>query len=763
MLRPYLAMIVLFLSVSHAFCQGREEFNGPYASWANVKERFGARGDGKADDTKAIQMAIDSLTNRVTGYNLGKGKYAVIYLPAGTYCISSTLVLRGKIGISILGEDPGRTVIKWTGADKDTMFWANGSAYFKLSRFTWNANGRKDMEGVGVHWKDHWKDAKTQSFASLNIDLSDNYFIGGFKYGISGGLSNGANDSEITIRRCLFQGCTQAGIRIDGFNALDYWVWDCKFIGCYIGISCTNGNYHVYRSFFSHNTETDLFNRNPYYCSVRSCYSTGSNAFSADYGASSNPFKRIFQDNTVVNLAKYPIEYYHLGKLTLWDNRLGKVRDTSKHYWANTGSWAPGIYEIMSINNKFDIKNPYRNTQKPMTNFIVKDDYSAIIKDNPAPFIQAMDVTPPFVRRNVFELKDGATADEIQSVINQAAVLKGKRAIVHLGIGSYVLDHPLHIPAGSDLQLCGDGLIYATQLQRKNDPSFLREPMITVEGPTSVVIRDLQLGRVAEHDPVTAIGFKNVDQRTAQIHIEQLDSRADTSLFSNRLNYLYIEKDNSFFSNGTCIIGGDQMVRGAGTSGVYCFGAQFVNLDVRQNGIFMAKDCWWEGPINVPLNLSGSGTISIDGGMIATGKQDSTPTVKINNFKGKVSLMNMYLHGAILPGTGLNDLSLLVWNIHFIHKMNVLDFFGTGVPYKAAFLGLNAQCMDAKNKACAMIYSVTDKMSDKLDLPVFLDDMTTLTRKSKPVKYNNLPAGVSNIYISRVSIGTMGKGIALGL
>src|SRR5688572_28868893 len=92
----------------------REEFNGPYASWANVKTRFRAAGDGKKDDTRAIQMALDSLTGRAKmPFNTDPAKrYMVVYLPAGTYRISSTLRLEGKIGVSFIGEDPLKTIIR---------------------------------------------------------------------------------------------------------------------------------------------------------------------------------------------------------------------------------------------------------------------------------------------------------------------------------------------------------------------------------------------------------------------------------------------------------------------------------------------------------------------------------------------------------------------------------------------------------------------------------------------------------------------------
>ena len=181
------AFMTCCLAILQAGAQGRQEFTGPFDSWADVKKKFGAHGNGKDDDTRALQNAIDSLTYPATGQHMGKNGYMVIYLPAGTYNISSTLVLRGKIGVSFIGEDPARTTIKWTGGDKDTLFWADGSAYFKIARLTWDAGGRKNMEGIGIHWKSHWNDGKTRSFASLNIELSDNNFVGGFMYGISGG------------------------------------------------------------------------------------------------------------------------------------------------------------------------------------------------------------------------------------------------------------------------------------------------------------------------------------------------------------------------------------------------------------------------------------------------------------------------------------------------------------------------------------------------------------------------------------------------
>lgn len=61
---------------------------------------FGAKGDGKADDTKALQRTIDA-----------GGKKSVIYLPSGTYRVTAPLTLHGRQ--SLIGAPDSRpTTIK---------------------------------------------------------------------------------------------------------------------------------------------------------------------------------------------------------------------------------------------------------------------------------------------------------------------------------------------------------------------------------------------------------------------------------------------------------------------------------------------------------------------------------------------------------------------------------------------------------------------------------------------------------------------------
>jgi pectate lyase-like protein len=802
-------LIMLGLGALKTRCQGREEFNGPFSTWADVKRQFGARGDGKNDDTKALQAALDQLcisnpspkASTAPGTHLSTdphattgpstqaatGPFMVIYLPAGTYCISSTLVLKGKLGVSIIGEDPARTTIKWIGNDNDTLLWADGSSYFKISRLTWDANGRQGMEGVGIHWKDIWNDGKTRSYAPLNIEISDNYFIGGFTTGLGGGTfgsqdGTGANDSEITVRRCLFNNCSGSGILIKGYNALDYWIWDCRFLACGHGIGCSYGGYHAYRCFFSGSKICDASNSNGYYNALRGCYSTHSMAFSIDQGYSTNPFKRIFQDNTIVSPTALPIEYYHSGKITLMGNRIDLATDTVYKVSLNTKGWAAVTYEVLSMHNTYGYAKPIRIGSTPNKIYAVGDrvpqagsgialrgksseiavrhkpaDLASRDKPSERSFLRSLDPLPPTVRRKIFDVPPGADAAAIQSLIDQAARLKGQRPVIHFGFGTHLIDRTLVIPPASDMQLIGDGFNSASAIVGTGQPSFHGQPLLLVKGPAYITIKDIQIGKEYGKDNSAAIVFENVDQPASQAHLDQVYAHADTSLFMNGMDNLYLEKNNSFFTAGNCLVGGPRMAQGKGTAKMCCYGGQFAFLSVQNGAQFLAKDCWWEGN-RQPLNLQGKGNITIDGAMIAFSASDTIPTIRIGKFAGKISLLNMYVQGTILPQAENKDLSLLVWNIYFFRLVQPLGFLGQTPDYKGAFLGLNSQCF-GKDPACMHIISIDDQTPNVADTNQFLDDMTAQDRENMPLLLKNLPSGVSNIYLSRVNLGAMNNGI----
>jgi hypothetical protein len=114
----------------------------------NVKD-YGAVGDGVADDTTAIQAAVDATL-------AGARRGGVVYAPLGTYNIDTTITLPDPDGgfqdaISIWGDGPSLTKFVWTGATgaEVAMFDVLGQAFNAFRGFSLlNTLGRGAMIGL---------------------------------------------------------------------------------------------------------------------------------------------------------------------------------------------------------------------------------------------------------------------------------------------------------------------------------------------------------------------------------------------------------------------------------------------------------------------------------------------------------------------------------------------------------------------------------------------------------------------------------------
>ncbi|KAF1351319.1 putative exo-beta-1,3-glucanase [Delphinella strobiligena] len=112
-------------SIAH---NGESPFIPNGATWKvfrNVVADYGADSSGNLDATKAIQKAIDtgnSFANRTTNSLGTTGQPAVVYLPSGTYTISSPLQL--YVGTVLMGNPLNPPIIKAsTGFNGNTMIY----------------------------------------------------------------------------------------------------------------------------------------------------------------------------------------------------------------------------------------------------------------------------------------------------------------------------------------------------------------------------------------------------------------------------------------------------------------------------------------------------------------------------------------------------------------------------------------------------------------------------------------------------------------
>ncbi len=380
-----------------------EEFVGPFKSWLNAKTQFGAKGDGVTDDTYALQAAFNAAGNGIGN--------STLYLPPGTYLITGTLTINNHLNISIIGDNPANTIIKWGGVAHGIMTQINGTAYSKFDRLTWNGNHIADV-AVDQSW-----DGKRPSFDSGN-EYADDIFVD-VGFGIRGGAL-GHGFAEISILRDQFIRNTTAGVSLGNFNALDVWIRNSFFQGCAVGV--TNmygaGNFKVYQCVFRNSAVSDISMNNTGEFSIRGNTSVHSKQFFYAAG-SRNPASIIIEGNTVIDPTNtQAITIGNQGPIIFVHNT---VRSLST---ASAGPVAKFNSDVVSANNTFTISDPVSAGSDPIV-YSDKVVPVASLRNLTAPGIPSIE---PNVKRKIYEVPIGASADVIQDIINKSFQISGHAA-----------------------------------------------------------------------------------------------------------------------------------------------------------------------------------------------------------------------------------------------------------------------------------------------------------------------------------------------
>ncbi|MEP6645940.1 MAG: glycosyl hydrolase family 28-related protein [Saprospiraceae bacterium] len=267
------ALIIFVLGVITAnaqtvtYYQTGEEFSGPFPSWKNVKTDFGAMGDGITNDAPAINAALFAMRRTQTN------PYNVLYFPAGTYLIDSTLYNPNRsvgddyAGLAIIGEDPATTIILASPAFLGSKMLTLNGWYMRVSRLTFNGSnkaGTAIFHSGGFSTGCEWSDLDFTG-CCIGIDFSS--------------PTNG--QAENAILRCTFNGCCFTGINSNNWNSLDHWVWGCLFQDCHHGINLGNGYYQIYNNVFINNWGSDIGGGNTYQSAVVNNISFNSPCFFA--------------------------------------------------------------------------------------------------------------------------------------------------------------------------------------------------------------------------------------------------------------------------------------------------------------------------------------------------------------------------------------------------------------------------------------------------------------------------------------------------
>ncbi|MHB9134186.1 MAG: glycosyl hydrolase family 28-related protein [Armatimonadota bacterium] len=237
------------------------------SDWINVKTKVTPRavGDGVADDTAALQAALDGLKDAYDAPT-------TVYLPPGTYRITRTLRWQKLYGKRIIGH--GRdTRIVWDGdgATPPVMFHSNGvTSGVLFEGITWDGANKAEY-GVDHCSNTHYETAVThrnEAFYNMRSAIVTSY-SSYFEY------KNAT--AEVLFDNCLFVN-VGTGVAFGSYNALDNTVIDCAFYHCGMGIRNSVGNVYVRRCHFAGSLDADIYTHVGDSAALR-CTSVGSRRF----------------------------------------------------------------------------------------------------------------------------------------------------------------------------------------------------------------------------------------------------------------------------------------------------------------------------------------------------------------------------------------------------------------------------------------------------------------------------------------------------
>lgn len=742
-----------------------DSFVGPFPSWTNLNAKYGARGDGIADDTTALQAALDELGNTDVS--------PVLWIPAGTYRITQTLTWTRTIGdgwMSILGEHPTSTKILWDGAPDEVMFKTHNINNSRFGRLTWDGNGRAS---VAIQ--------HTSSGSSSGNEHADELFQN-VAIGIRGGTMDTQMVAEMSVLRCRFSNCSRAGISVENPNSVDWWIWHSLFENCYVGVTSGygQGSFHIFNSIFKRSTFADTFIGFASYHVLADNYSLNSRAFClAPF--SWNQLELVIQRNTILDptlgsnppeprgggldhLFPYavapkelpgPVAVKYYGPLLLLDNL---IRSRPGH--------ATPVVEIgedlVAVGNTFTIENPLQAGKRVLEFENTVADASTLRVS-----VQAPPEPLPLFDGKIFEVSPGASSDQIQTQINTAAST-GQSAVVHLPYGTYTLEQTLVLPPDSDIQLVGDGRTILDWAGASDGVA------VQVAGPSHATLRDFVIRDTREQ--ATGLRMTNFDQPAGTVFMQGVQVRGFThGLNVEGLDHATIElhnwqSTNAFFDPPIApsraavhVAGGTRRASGESTTGrVNWFSGaasgSVPTFRVLRGGSLSARALWHEGRASRVAQLDDMGEFTLLGALLGRpAGVTPAPAIELENFRGKVALVSVnFADAGDLPAeavalrvsdTESNLRVLLLGASAWIGRVLHLD--NSAPNAEVGFL------MNRSPQTVGDYVVARDDLYQGQEAPPhtrFVHDLLESARREKPMPLPDLVAGVTALRLYRVYV-----------
>jgi hypothetical protein len=650
-----------------------DEFIGPFSSWLNVKTDFGAVGDGVADDTMAFQYAFNALDS-------ASSHASVLYIPAGTYKITSGLDYVSTncatycTGKSIIGESPTNTILEWRGdASGAAMITLDGIYRMQFDRLTLDGGGAQitlvnETMHLGCCY-DGSNEYTDNVFENAGIGLQ------------AGDNTVGCCSAETKVDRDTFANLTEAGISLEDWNAVDWYVRYSTFAHDKYGVTNgygAGGAMHLDHNLFEYNNvDSGWGNGTSQSYTYNTSYHSGAFLVGSPYGNSS-----ILIGNTILMPQIAAISMPGIGPLTLIDNTIeGSITAAQGGQavtFPNGAVSIPNSY-VLSMGNTYTSTTPFSVQNETYETNEISGDLTSMsdavvstssIKDA----IPMMPGPLPNYNRTIYDVPQGASGETIQQTIDQAiAENNGNRPVVHIPWGQYSVNSTITIPGNSDVQIVGDNM--QTVINWNGSTS---SPVLALLPPSHVTFRSLTINAGLSSAGIMVEGNDQPGDRIYTNFAADGDAGSSHNLLVNGFDNTLVQMDDfghgglsNPSSTSVLVVGGPQSQAGNATPGYtgLFMGSSCCNTGpsyrVENGGTIVLKGFWYEQGGTQWLDLDGgSGNFIGYEDNIAVDSWGSVPSalpsLTANNFTGNLTITNSSTQNSYVNLAGSTPANVLL-------------------------------------------------------------------------------------------------------